>query len=117
MSAQVVRLVIGEIHAYSPIAGDAMVRELDISRITLRLMEKEDKKGGDDEHVFAKLSGDTLSILQQCLVRISSIWSSERCSLQVVQINRFDNQGLGRVRQPGQSLSQVPPNQDATRPE
>ena len=46
-----------------------MVRELDISRITLRLMAKEDKKGGDDEHVFAKLTGDTISILQQCLVR------------------------------------------------
>lgn len=69
MSAQVVRLVIDGIHAYSLTAGDAMVRELDISRITLRLMAKEDKKGGDDEHVFAKLSGDTLSFLQQCLVK------------------------------------------------
>jgi len=58
-----------EIPTYSSIAGDAMVRELDISRIALRLMEKEDKKGGDDEHVFARLTGDTLSILQRCLVR------------------------------------------------
>jgi len=74
VSAHVVRLVVREMHAYSLIAGDAMVRELDISRITLRLMEKEDKKGGDDEHVFAKLSGDTLSILQQCLVGTSSIF-------------------------------------------
>ena len=48
-----------------------MVRELDVSRITLRLMEKEDRKGGDEasEHIIAKLEGDTLSVLQKCLVR------------------------------------------------
>lgn len=46
-----------------------MVRELDLSRITLRLVEKADKKGeGDEEHVVAKLSGDLLPVLQRCLV-------------------------------------------------
>ena len=49
-------------------AGDAMVRELDMSRITLRLMEKEDKKGEGSDNCFAKLVGETLSVLQRCLV-------------------------------------------------
>lgn len=49
--------------------GDAVVRELDMSRITLRLMERSDSKGGGDaeEHAIAKLSGDTLQVLQSCL--------------------------------------------------
>ena len=47
-----------------------MVRELDMSRITLRLMDKVDKDGGEHstENVHAKLVGDTLAVLQQCLV-------------------------------------------------
>ena len=49
-----------------------MVRELDLSRITLRLVEKTDKKGGDnDEHVISKLSGELLPVLQRSLVRVS----------------------------------------------
>ena len=50
--------------------GDAMVREVDLSRITLRVVEKTDKKGGDSEdHVIAKLSGELFPVLQRCLVR------------------------------------------------
>ena len=46
-----------------------MVREVDLSRITVRLVEKVDKKGdGDDDHVVAKISSDLLPILQRCLV-------------------------------------------------
>ena len=49
--------------------GDAMVRELDVSRITLRLMEKVDKKGdGSEDHTYAKLTGQTLDVLRQGLV-------------------------------------------------
>lgn len=57
-----------------PTAGDAFVRELDMSKITLRLKEKQDKKGdnGNEEHTIAKLQGNTLDILQRCLVMISS---------------------------------------------
>lgn len=48
--------------------GDAFIRELDFSRITLRLVEKEDKEGDDGEdHVTAKLQGQTLQVLTQCL--------------------------------------------------
>ncbi|KAF2090400.1 tricalbin [Saccharata proteae CBS 121410] len=48
--------------------GDAMVRELDFSRITLRLIEHADRKGeGEDEHVIAKLTGPTLDTLRRCL--------------------------------------------------
>lgn len=52
------------------LAGDAFVRELDVSKITLRLKEKQDKKGeADEESTIAKLHGNTLPTLQKCLVR------------------------------------------------
>ena len=54
------------------LAGDAFVRELDVSKITLRLKEKQDKKGDnehDNDHTIAKLQGNTLDVLQRCLVR------------------------------------------------
>jgi hypothetical protein len=46
-----------------------MVRELDQSKITLRLVEHVDREGkGGEENVVAKLSGPTLQTLQRCLV-------------------------------------------------
>ncbi|KAF2197837.1 tricalbin [Delitschia confertaspora ATCC 74209] len=48
--------------------GDTMVRELEFSKITLRLIEHIDKKGeGDEDHVIAKLTGNTLDTLRRCL--------------------------------------------------
>jgi Ca2+-dependent lipid-binding protein len=45
-----------------------MVRELDFSKITLRIIEHIDKKGeGDEDHVIAKLTGNTLDTLRRCL--------------------------------------------------
>lgn len=59
----------GQRAKYGVSAGDAMVREIDVSRITLRLVAKVDRKGeGKDEHVLAKLSGNTLEILKRHLV-------------------------------------------------
>lgn len=50
--------------------GDAFVRELEMSKITLRLTEKPDTSGSkEDSHVVAKLTGQTLSTLQQCLYK------------------------------------------------
>ncbi|EXJ62023.1 hypothetical protein A1O7_02455 [Cladophialophora yegresii CBS 114405] len=50
--------------------GDAMVREIEMSRITLRLTEKVDKTGkADDDDIIAKLTGPTLATLQQCLYK------------------------------------------------
>ncbi|KAK2743885.1 hypothetical protein FQN57_004508 [Myotisia sp. PD_48] len=50
--------------------GDAFVREMDVSKITLRLVEKTDRKGDEEgEHAIAKLSGPTLATLQQCLYK------------------------------------------------
>lgn len=45
--------------------GDAFIRELDMSQLTLRLVEKSGEK--EDVHVIAQLTGDTLSTLQRCL--------------------------------------------------
>ncbi|QDS70311.1 hypothetical protein FKW77_008263 [Venturia effusa] len=48
--------------------GDAIVRELAESRITLRLVEQADKEGkGEETHVLAKLTGPTLATLERCL--------------------------------------------------
>ncbi|CAO2649745.1 Nn.00g010370.m01.CDS01 [Neocucurbitaria sp. VM-36] len=48
--------------------GDAMIRELDFSKITLRIIEHVDKDGdGDEDHVIAKLTGNTIDTLRRCL--------------------------------------------------
>ena len=45
-----------------------MVRELDLSRITLRLVSEVDSKGEDDEEdIKAKIQGPTLDTLKRCL--------------------------------------------------
>lgn len=44
------------------------MRELEFSKITLRLVEKNDSKENDEEHVIAKLTGDTLPTLKRILV-------------------------------------------------
>ncbi|KAL3465175.1 C2 domain-containing protein [Aspergillus heterothallicus] len=46
--------------------GDAFVRELEFSKITLRIVEKLNAKE-DDDHIVAKLTGDTYSTLQRIL--------------------------------------------------
>jgi Ca2+-dependent lipid-binding protein len=45
-----------------------MIRELDFSKITLRITGHIDKDGdGDDDHVIAKLTGNTIDTLRRCL--------------------------------------------------
>ena len=54
--------------------GDCFIRELDFSRLTIRLRDAGDKRassGGGDEkthYYVAKLTGNTLDTLKQCLV-------------------------------------------------
>lgn len=51
--------------------GDCFVRELDFSKITLRIREKGDSKGDekkDKDFTIARLTGETLATLKQCLV-------------------------------------------------
>ena len=60
--------------------GDAMVRELDVSKITLRLKAKHDKKGEEhEESTIAKLQGQTLQTLQKCLVSRVYVTCKESC--------------------------------------
>lgn len=48
--------------------GDCFVRELDFSKITLRIREKGDSKGDETKgHILARLTGNTLDTLKQCL--------------------------------------------------
>ncbi|KAF2723558.1 tricalbin [Polychaeton citri CBS 116435] len=59
--------------------GDVMIRELDLSRITLRLVEEVDRKGDDkEEHVKAKLSGSTLDTLRKCLYQPTQLELKDR---------------------------------------
>jgi len=49
--------------------GDCFVRELDFSKITLRLREKGNSKGDEKkDNTIARLSGPTIDTLKQCLV-------------------------------------------------
>jgi len=55
--------------------GDCFVRELEFSKITLRIREKGESKGDEKkDHTLARLTGNTLETLKQCLVRIQ--WSA-----------------------------------------
>ena len=60
--------------------GDCVVRELDFSKITLRLREKGDKQSDDKkDHTLSRLTGNTLDTLKQCLVGFSSILLTYQC--------------------------------------
>jgi Ca2+-dependent lipid-binding protein len=47
--------------------GEAFVRELEFSKITLRLVSKDDPRDSSEEHTVAKLTGDTLPTLMRML--------------------------------------------------
>lgn len=49
--------------------GEAMVKELDLSKITLRLVSALDEKGEgvESDDVKAKISGQTIDTLKRCL--------------------------------------------------
>ncbi|KAI1261765.1 C2 domain-containing protein [Xylariaceae sp. FL1019] len=49
--------------------GDCFIRELEFSRLTLKAREKREKPGEerDEDHTMARLTGNTLETLKQCL--------------------------------------------------
>ncbi|KAK6948278.1 hypothetical protein Daesc_010042 [Daldinia eschscholtzii] len=49
--------------------GDCFIRELEFSRLTLKVREKREKPGEerDEDHTVARLTGNTLDTLKQCL--------------------------------------------------
>lgn len=56
--------------------GDCFIRELEFSRLTLRISEKREKPGEerDEDHTIARLTGNTLDTLKQCLVSFIIQW-------------------------------------------
>lgn len=49
--------------------GDCVIREIDVSRLTLIVREKgEAAQAENDDHIVAKLTGNTLDTVKQCLV-------------------------------------------------
>lgn len=68
--------------------GDAMIRELEFSRITLRIVEKVDKEGDDGEdHVVAKLQGQTLQVLTNCLYKPTELTLRGDDGVNTVMVN------------------------------
>nr|CDP22608.1 Putative tricalbin [Podospora anserina S mat+] len=47
--------------------GDCFIRELEFSKLTIKVSEKTDSKEGKKERVLARLTGNTLDTLKQCL--------------------------------------------------
>ena len=101
-----------------PAAGDAFVRELDVSKITLRLRAKEDKKGeGDSDSTIAKLTGSTLDTLQRCLVsRLIARHVALPNLLLLVQTHRARAERCRWFYQQGHREPEIYSSQDATRP-
>ncbi|KAI0970202.1 C2 domain-containing protein [Xylaria arbuscula] len=49
--------------------GDCFIRELEFSKLTLKICEKREKPGEerDEDHTISKLTGNTMETLKQCL--------------------------------------------------
>ncbi|EMC99805.1 hypothetical protein BAUCODRAFT_351320 [Baudoinia panamericana UAMH 10762] len=93
--------------------GDTVVRELDLSRITLRLVSGVNRKGEEkDDPIKAKITGQTLDVLRRCLYtptqislrddqgRVSKITVSMRflpIEMQLDPSESFNNSGNLRV--------------------
>ncbi|KAL5118587.1 Tricalbin-2 [Pleosporales sp. CAS-2024a] len=93
--------------------GDVMIRELDFSKITLRLIEQTNKDGdGDEDHVIAKLTGNTVDTLRKCLYTPTQLSLKDKhghdnkitVSLKYIPVKMrldpsesFNNQGILRV--------------------
>jgi hypothetical protein len=78
------------------IAGDATIRELDASRITLRICEHVEKDGsGSERNVLTKLSGPTLQVLQRCLVSVDHRQrpAANGCQYTPTQLTLHDDHG------------------------
>jgi Ca2+-dependent lipid-binding protein len=51
--------------------GDCFIRELEFSKLTIKVSERTDKQEeGSKQHTLARLSGNTLDTLKQCLVSV-----------------------------------------------
>ncbi len=98
--------------------GDCFVRELDFSRITLRIREKGEISGDakkDKEDIIAKLTGNTLDTLKQCLVGPNrSIFTKHNADIAVEQSNGIKAQGRSRPSMQHQGQLEVYPCQNAT---
>ena len=75
--------------------GDCFIRELEFSRLTLRVREKREKPGEerDEDHTVARLAGNTLDTLKQCLVSQPSIAIMYYMLTRSEQPNGLETQG------------------------
>jgi Ca2+-dependent lipid-binding protein len=53
--------------------GDCFIRELDFSRLTIKVCERSEKQeqGSNNHHTLARLQGNTVDTLKQCLVSLA----------------------------------------------
>lgn len=82
------------------------MRELDVSKITMRLREKVDKKGDQDEDgIVAKLTGSTLDVLQRCLVSLATPLDSKLSLITKSSINLLSSSSKDLMERRAKLLS------------
>jgi len=97
--------------------GDCFVRELEFSKLTIKISEKSDKQEeSGKQHTLARLTGATLDTLQQCLVStLAGLFYLYMFSnlLRTEQPNHPQAKGQRRTSILGQGQPQVRASQDA----
>lgn len=76
--------------------GDCFIRELEFSKLTLKVREKNEKQeeNGDKERTLARLTGNTFDTLKQCLVTFLTLFCREQLANHgSEQPNRVENEG------------------------
>lgn len=98
--------------------GDCFIRELEFSKLTIVVSERTDKDNDahKQQHTLARLSGNTLDTLKQCLVS-DDMFTLAGCKLTTTeQPHRPQDEGRRRRGVLDPSEPQVCPSQDEARP-
>lgn len=76
--------------------GDCFIRELEFSKLTLKVREKNEKQeeNGDKERTLARLTGNTFDTLKQCLVSfLTLLFIEQLANHRSEQPNSVENEG------------------------
>jgi len=103
--------------------GDCFIRELEFSKLTIKISERNEKQDeGGKNHVLARLTGNTLDTLKQCLVEYLLLFGglpveSERTDMRSTeQPHHAEDEGRSWQHVLGQDQPEIRAGQDATRP-
>lgn len=101
--------------------GDCFIRELEFSKLTIKVSERTDKQEDSKEHTLARLTGNTLDTLKQCLVSRQLRWIQLVTRVQTNPIaeqpNNAQDERRGRRRVLDKGQPEVCAGQDEARPQ